>query len=155
MFIVHDELVKSTNTLIRQTHVRHQKQIQILEQEIHSKDGLHLILQQVLIIVIRSAQHFVDIPNYKFDSVLSIFKYILDTLKAQDPTTISYDNLTKMVNLSFQKVFNKIGELCDTVMLAPKVGPSDGGNLLLLVVGNEARNSKSKMKPLIKMKMMI
>lgn len=87
-----------------------------------------------------------DIPNYKFDSVLSIFKYILDTLKAQDPTTIAYDNLTKMVNLSFQKVFNKIGELCDTMMLTPKVGPSDarGGKLLLLVVGNEARNSKSK-----------
>ena len=39
-------------------------------------------MQQDLIKVIRSSQHFVDISNYKFDEVILVMDETLDTLKA-------------------------------------------------------------------------
>ena len=66
---------------------------------------MNLIMQQVLIKVIRSNQHFVDIPNYKFDEVLQILDDVLTTLEAKAPNVDAFDNLTKIVNVSFQKAF--------------------------------------------------
>ena len=49
MLNVHDDLVAAINDLIKQTHMRHEKQIQRLEKEIRKKDEMNLIIQQVLI----------------------------------------------------------------------------------------------------------
>ena len=49
MLKVHEVLVIATNDLIKQTHIRHGKQIQRLEKEIKKKDEMNLIIQQVLI----------------------------------------------------------------------------------------------------------
>lgn len=129
----HDELVKATTELVKQTHVRNKKQIQCLEREIHLKNLLNLILQQFLIKFIWSAKHFVDVPNYKFDEVIQIILDILNTVKVQTPTVDANDKLSKMVNLSFQKVFDKINEIKGTMLLAPMVGPSDarGGEVFV------------------------
>ncbi|CAH1427705.1 unnamed protein product [Lactuca virosa] len=83
-----------------------------------------MVLQQFLIRVIKYVQHFIDILNYKFDEVLKRFEDTLEELKKQDPNVDAYDNLTKVVNVSFQKVFEKFGKLKDQVFLALKVGPS-------------------------------
>ena len=45
MLKVHDDLVAATKDLIKQTHVRHEKQIQRLEKEIRKKDEMNLIMQ--------------------------------------------------------------------------------------------------------------
>ncbi|CAH1417767.1 unnamed protein product [Lactuca virosa] len=57
---------------------------------------MNFVLQQVLIKIIWSAQRFVDIPNYKFDEVLLIFKETLDVLKKKDPSAEACDNLKKI-----------------------------------------------------------
>lgn len=83
---VHDDLVSATKELIKQTLVPHEKQIQHPKKEIFAKEGMNIIMQQVLIQVICSAQHFVDILNYMFDMFLSIFNEIIDTLQIHSPT---------------------------------------------------------------------
>lgn len=65
-----------------------------------------------------------DIPNYKFNEVHRIFEDVLETLKAQAPKENSYDNLTKIFNMSNQKVFEKFGDLKEKLELLLKVGPS-------------------------------
>lgn len=65
------------------------------------KDNRNIIMQQILIKVIMSAHHFLDIPNYKFDDVLKICKDVLSTLEANAPNVDAFDNLTKIFNLSF------------------------------------------------------
>lgn len=65
------------------------------------KDNRNIIMQQILIKVIMPAHHFLDIPNYKFDDVLKICKFVLSTLEANAPNVDSFDNLTKIFNLSF------------------------------------------------------
>ena len=82
MFKVHDYLVAATNDLIKQTHVRHEKQIQRLEKEIKKKDEMNLIIQQVLIKPIRSTWNIVDVPNRKFDEMLAILGHLFDYLAA-------------------------------------------------------------------------
>lgn len=71
---------------------------------------MNLNMQKVLIKVVRFAQHFVDIPDYKFDEVLSIFEYTLEIVNAQAPMANAYGNLIEIINVSFQKVFEKFGE---------------------------------------------
>lgn len=85
MATVHDELVKATNKLIKQTHVQHEKKIQHFEMEIHSNDRMNLILRQVLIKVIQSFEHIIDIWNYNFNEVFQIFEVTLHTLKSLCP----------------------------------------------------------------------
>lgn len=62
---------------------------------------MYLIMKQVLIKVFRSIKNFVDILNYKFDEVFLILEETVDILRAQALTVDAYDNLSKMVNLSF------------------------------------------------------
>lgn len=102
MLKVHDNVVAATNELIKPTHVYHEKPIQHLEKEIWAKDNMNMIMQQVVIKLIRYAQKFVDILNYKFYEVLLVMEATLDTLKAQGPTIDVYDKLSKKINLSFQ-----------------------------------------------------
>lgn len=64
MFHIYDELVKATNKLIKQTYIRHEKNIQRLEREIHANDNMNLVLHQLLIRTIKYAQHYVHIPNF-------------------------------------------------------------------------------------------
>lgn len=64
---------------------------------------MNLIMQQVLIKVIQSAQHFVGTLNHNFDEIPSIFGDVLKTLEAKAPNIDDYDNLTKIVNPSFEK----------------------------------------------------
>lgn len=87
------------------------------------------------------------IPNYKFDEVLAIFEETLYTLKAQAPTVDAYNNLLKLLILSFQKVFEKIGEVKETLTLALKVGPSNAkGGEVVVPTGNKARISNFEIK---------
>ena len=72
MLKIHDDVISSINKIIKQTHVHHEKQIQRLEKEIKQKDGFSLIIQEVIIKVIHSAQNFVDTPNHKFDTILLV-----------------------------------------------------------------------------------
>ncbi|CAI9299874.1 unnamed protein product [Lactuca saligna] len=96
------------------------KNNQILEKDIHQKYGMNMIMREVLIKVMQSSQHFVDILNYKFDEVLLIMDETLDTLTAQAPTVDAYDKIYKQINLSFQRVFEKIDELKLNALLASK-----------------------------------
>ena len=82
MLKVHDDLVSATNELIKQTHVRHEKQIRWLEKGDSEKDELNLIMQKVLIKLIRGSWNIVDVLNHKFDEVLSILSNLCDHLKA-------------------------------------------------------------------------
>lgn len=77
-----------------------------------------------------------DIPNYKFGEVLNIFEDTWDTLRDQTSMADAYENLTKMVNMSFQKVFDKFGDMKDLLELATKFKPS-------VARGGEERKSKS------------
>ncbi|CAH1452038.1 unnamed protein product [Lactuca virosa] len=133
MLTAHDELVKATNELIKQTLIWHEKKIQCLEREINSKDSKNLMMQQFLVKFIQFTQHFVDIPKYKFDEVPLILEDALDTFKDQSHTADTYDNLSKMVNLIFQKVFDKLGEFKDDMKLALKSRPSNarGGEVVM------------------------
>ena len=74
MLKVHDDLVAATNDLIKKTHVGHEKQIQRLGKEIRKKDGMNLIMQQVLLKLIKAAWHIVDVPNHKFDEMILILE---------------------------------------------------------------------------------
>ncbi|CAI9299913.1 unnamed protein product [Lactuca saligna] len=76
MLRIHDDMISATNELIKQSHVRHDKQI---EKEFKQKDGFNMIMHEVLIKVIRSTQHFVDTPNHKFDTMLLVMEETLDT----------------------------------------------------------------------------
>lgn len=69
---------------------------------------MNLLLQQFLIKVIRSTQHFMDTLIHKFDELLLIFEETLGILKKLAPTIEAYDNLTKVINVKFQKVFRKV-----------------------------------------------
>lgn len=79
-----------------------------MEKEIKAKYGMNLLLQQFLIKVIRSTQHFMDTLIHKFDELLLIFEETLGILKKLAPTIEAYDNLTKVINVKFQKVFRKV-----------------------------------------------
>lgn len=94
----------------------------------------------------KSSQHIVDILNCKFDEVLLNFEDTFNVLKKQPTTAKAYENITKIVNTIFQKVFEKVGEIKDQVMLAPKVGPSNarGGEALVADVIN---NTSAEMNP--------
>lgn len=81
-------------------------------------------MQQVVIQLIQYAQKFVDILNYKFYEVLLVMEATLDTLKAQGPTIDVYDKLSKKINLSYQKVLEKIGSMNFDTLLASKARPS-------------------------------
>lgn len=66
---------------------------------------MNMFMQEVLIKVIRSGQHFVDTPNNKFDDPLIIMEETFGCLKAQAPTVDSFDKLFKQINMSFQWMF--------------------------------------------------
>ncbi|CAI9270899.1 unnamed protein product [Lactuca saligna] len=66
-----------------------------------------------------------DILNYKFDKVILFYEETLEVLNKHAPTAEAYGNLTKIFNVSFQKVFDNFGELKEQVELSPKIGPSD------------------------------
>ncbi|CAI9280637.1 unnamed protein product [Lactuca saligna] len=57
-----------------------------LENEIHHKDAMKMVMQEVFIKVIHAAQHHLDVPNYKFDEMLHIIDETFNHLKAQAPT---------------------------------------------------------------------
>ena len=44
MLQVHDDMLNASNKLIKQTHIRHENQIQCLEKEICKKDEMNLIM---------------------------------------------------------------------------------------------------------------
>lgn len=72
-----------------------------MENEIRQKDGFNMIMQQALIKLIWSSQHFVYTPNHKFDEILFIMDKTFDTLKAQALIANDYYKLTKKLNLIF------------------------------------------------------
>ena len=111
MLKVHDDLVFVTNDLIKQTNVRHEKQIQRLEKDIKNKDQMNLIIQQVFFKLLWSTWNIVDVPNWKFDEMLAVLRHLSDHLAGQAPTSTTYDNLTKQLNTSLQKVFKKFDEV--------------------------------------------
>ena len=82
MLKVHDDMLYATNTLINQTDVHHEKHIQRLEKEIHYKDAMNTVMQEVLIKVIHAAQRHLSVPNYKFDEMLLILDETFAQLKA-------------------------------------------------------------------------
>lgn len=106
MFKIHDDMITTTNELIKQTHVCQEKKIQILEKEILHKDVMNMVMQEVLIKVIWSAQHFMDTLNHKFDEMLLILEETLYHIKAQSPNVEAYYSFSKQINMSFQRVFN-------------------------------------------------
>lgn len=44
MLEIHDDIIIATNEFIKQTHVRHEKSIQILEMEILQKDDMTIVM---------------------------------------------------------------------------------------------------------------
>lgn len=84
---------------------------------------MNMVMQEVLIKVIRSAQHFVDIPNHKFDEMLIFLDGIFDHLRAQAPTSSAYDSLSKQINIIFQRLFERLVELKLDSMLALEARP--------------------------------
>ena len=101
MLKIHDDMIKVTNELIQQTHVRHEKQIQRLKKDIKKKDKINLIMQHVIMELLRSCWNIVYVLNNKFDEMLSIFGTLFDHLKAQAPTSEAYNALSKKINMSF------------------------------------------------------
>lgn len=59
----------------------------------------------MLVKVIGFFQPFLDTPNHKFDEMLRIFEDILKTIEVKAPNVDAYENLTNILNVSFQKVF--------------------------------------------------
>lgn len=82
MLKVHHDMIGSTNELIKQTNVRHEKQMKRLEKEIQKKDEMNLIMQNVLIMLLRACWNIMDVPNHKFGEMLSILSQLFDHLKA-------------------------------------------------------------------------
>lgn len=64
-----------------------------MDKEIREKDGMNMIMQQVLMKVIQYAQHFTDILNYKLHEVLLVMEETLDTLISQGLTDDAYEKL--------------------------------------------------------------
>lgn len=65
-----------------------------------------------------------DVPNNKFDEMMSILLELFNHLKAQAPTTKAYDTLTLQLNTRFQKVFERFSDLMESLFLAPVVRPT-------------------------------
>lgn len=124
MLKINDDMSSSTNELIKQNHVRHEKHIQWLEKEIRKKDAMNRVMRDVLIKLICATWNVVYIPNNKFDEMLVILDKTFSPLKAQDFTTKAYDALTEQLNTSFQWVFEWLDELKTEFLLALEVGPS-------------------------------
>ena len=82
-----------------------------MEKGIKKKDEMNLIMQKVLIKLLGAWWNIVDVPNHKFNEMLSILSKLFDHLKAQAPTTEAYDALTLQLNTSFQKVFDNFSDL--------------------------------------------
>ncbi|KAL7618681.1 hypothetical protein Lser_V15G04364 [Lactuca serriola] len=61
----------------------------------------------------------------KFDAIHKVVEDVMEELKKQSPTVETYDNLSKIINLSFRKVLEKIGGLKDQIKLAPMAGAFD------------------------------
>lgn len=122
---------------------------------------MNLIMKKLLIKVFQSAQHFVDTPSHKFDELLSIFCDILTTLVSKAPNIDAYDNITKIVNVSFQKVFSKVRDIREEYNLASRSRPmvARGMKELAPVVDNQDNDNRVKyfiieMKPLMKTRLM-
>ncbi|CAI9263876.1 unnamed protein product [Lactuca saligna] len=124
MLKINDDMINATNELIRKNHVRHEKEIQRLEKEIHKKDAMNMIMQEVLIKLIRATWNIVDVRNNKFDEMLVILDETFSYLKAQAFTNETYDSLTKQLKTIFQRVFEPSEELKHKSILASEVGPS-------------------------------
>lgn len=118
MLKIHDDVISATNDLIKKTDVHHEKQIQWLEKEIHQKDAMNMVMQEVPIKLIHSTWNIVDVLNNKFDEMLIILDEIFTDLKAQALTTEAYEALTKQLNKSFQWVFEWLEELKIESLLA-------------------------------------
>ena len=82
MLKIHDDMISATNKLIKQTHIRHEKQIQRLEKEIRKKDEMNMIMQHILIKLFRACWNIFYVPHNKFDEMLSILGSLFDHLKA-------------------------------------------------------------------------
>lgn len=103
---IHDNMISATNELIKTIHVHHENQIQRLKKEILHADAMDMVMQEVLMKVVQSAQQFVDTPNHIFDEILIILDETFNHLKAQDLTTNAYDFLSNKINKTFQWVFD-------------------------------------------------
>ena len=125
MLKVYDGMLSATYKLIKQTHVRHEKKILRLEKEIRKKNELNLIMQQVLIKILMDYWNIFDVPNNKFDEILSILSSLFDHLKAQAPTVATYDALSKQINVSFKKVLERLFEVNETARLSSEAGTFD------------------------------
>lgn len=80
---------------------------------------MNLIMQQVLLKLLRAYWNIVDVLNNKFDEILSVLQELFNHLKAQAPTVEAYNTLTLQLKTSFQKVFDKISDLKESLVLAP------------------------------------
>lgn len=100
----HDDITSTTNELVNQTHVCHEKKIK----DQKGRQG-NLNLQQVPIKVNRSTQDFVHIPNYKFDEVSFFFEEHLDVIKNQALTDEAYENHIKISTSSFKNCSTILG----------------------------------------------
>ena len=80
---------------------------------------MNLIIQQVLIKLLRSTWNIVDVPNHKFDEMISILSTTFKHLSEQAPTAETYDTLSLQLTSDLQKVFSKFDDLKDCLFLAP------------------------------------
>lgn len=105
-------MIAVTNGLIKQTHIRHEKNSE-------NRKGNQEERQNELNHATSSYQDSQGLPSHKFDEMLSILASLFDHLKAQAPTSETYDALTLQMNKSFQKVFARFSELQESILLAP------------------------------------
>lgn len=124
MLKIHNDMISAINEKIKQTYVNHEKKIQRLEKEIIHKDAMNKVMQEVLIKGVRLTQHFVDIPNHKFNEMIIIIDEAFDHLKAQAPGAEDYDTISKQINMIFQPVFKRFNDLKSYALLALEVGLS-------------------------------
>ncbi|CAI9297070.1 unnamed protein product [Lactuca saligna] len=101
-------------------------------------------MQEFLIKVICFGQKNFDTTNYKFDTIL-VLEETLDTLKDQAPTDDSYDSLFKKMNMSFQRVIEKLDNHKPNSFHSSKAFPSHerGGEIWKPISKFKSRDEKS------------
>lgn len=82
----------------------------------------------------QSVKHIDDILNYKFDDLLKVMDETLDELNNQAPTTYTYDNLTKVININLEKSLRRLGILKNKSCLHQRSGHlmQDGEKVILV-----------------------
>ncbi|CAI9261638.1 unnamed protein product [Lactuca saligna] len=92
---LHDYMINFTDKPIKQTHFRHEKQIQRLEKEIHKENEMNMIMQHVLLKLIHATWNVADVLNNKFYEMLVNIDETFSHHKFQAPTVEAYNALSK------------------------------------------------------------